>query len=334
MTESEILTLAESGYFNGKLINGKVEETHISWVILTKHLVFKIKKPVKLSFLDFSTRTKRKKFCKQEIQLNKRLSNIYMDVVPICKYRNSWHIGKNKGEVKDYAVRMRRLQSDKKMDIMLRRQQAKKENILSLAKAVASFHKKATIITVAFEMSETRALFNDLLSIRKFIHKQMGENYSKIITHAIRWSNKFLRTHASDFQDRIVAGFKRDVHGDLHSGNIFLYKKPIIFDCIEFNDSYRQIDVINEIAFFCMDLEVHKKKSFSNLFLSEYLRHFSCFRTKEDERLFTYFKCYRANVRAKVNAISAQQTQNDGKYLRAVKTHLQLMRSYINSTSL
>src|SRR5688572_9148557 len=140
MNESEITILAKEGYFKGDLLDATFEETHISWVILTKLFVFKIKKPVKLSFLNFSTKAKRKKFCEKEIQLNQRLSNIYIDVVPICNHRNSWHIGGKKGEVKDYAIWMKRLRSDKKMDFMLRRKQVKKESIFSLAKVVASFH--------------------------------------------------------------------------------------------------------------------------------------------------------------------------------------------------
>jgi aminoglycoside phosphotransferase family enzyme len=260
-----------------------------------------------------------------------RLSRIYIDVVPVYDDGNSWNIGGGKGKVKEYAVRMKLLRPDKKMDTMLRQQQVKKENILSLAKTVAAFHKNSTSITAPFDISEARALFNDIGSVRNFIRKQIGETYSALITEAIRWSNAFLRIHASDFQDRVMQGFKRDVHGDLHSGNIFLYKKPVIFDCIEFNDSYRQIDVINETGFFCMDLEANRKKSLSDLFLKEYMRHFPCFRTKEDERLFTYFKCFRANVRAKVNAISAQQAPDSRKYLLAVQTYLQLMRSYMKA---
>lgn len=331
MTESEITTLAEKGYFKRIPLHGRVEETHISWVILTRRFAFKIKKPVKLSFLDFSTLRKRKTFCEREVRLNSRLSRIYLDVVPVCHDHNSWNIAEGKGIVKDYAVRMKLLRSNKKMDSMLQRQQVKKENIISLARTVARFHKNATAITSPFDISEARALFNDILSVRKFVHSEMGRAYSMIITQAVGWSNRFLNSYEFNFRDRISHGFKRDVHGDLHSGNIFLYKKPIIFDCIEFNDSYRQIDVINEIAFFCMDLESKRKKAFSDLFLSEYSRRFSCFRTKEDERLFTYFKCYRANVRAKVNAISAQQTRDGRKYLRAAQVYLQLMKAYMEA---
>lgn len=330
MNDSEITTLAKEGYFNGDVLEGTVEETHISWIILTKRFAFKIKKPVKLTFLDFSTKTKRRRFCKREVILNRRLSKIYLDVVPIYNHANSWQIGGHNGVVKDYAVRMKRLSSDKKMDKMLERNQVKKDNILSLAKAVASFHKKADAVTNAFEISDADNLFKDILSVRKFVRGKLGKAYSAIITQAIRWSNNFLRTHYSRLQERIVNGFRRDLHGDLHSGNIFVYKTPVIFDCIEFNDSYRQIDVINEIAFFCMDLEANKKKSFSRLFLAEYRRHFSCFQTKEDERLFVYFKCYRANVRAKVKAISAQQNPHNPEYLREVKIYLQLMKSYMD----
>jgi aminoglycoside phosphotransferase family enzyme len=332
MNDFEITKLAENGFFENHQLHAKIEDTHISWIILSKRFAFKVKKPVKLSFLDFSSKMRRKNFCEKEVRLNRRLSSIYIDVLPICNFYNSWYIGFGRGEVKEYAIRMKRLRSSKKMDSMLNVQQVKKEHVISLAKTVALFHRKATIVNVPFEITISRALFNDILTIRRFVHQRIGQTYSKIITQASRWSDQFLKNHALHFQNRISSGFKRDVHGDMHSGNIFLYKKPVIFDCIEFNDSYRQIDVIDEIAFLCMDFEVHGRRDFSNLFLKEYIQHFPCFYTREDKSLFAYFKCYRANVRAKVNAINAQQSHDEQatyQYLQAVKAHLQLLKSYL-----
>ena len=123
------------------------------------------------------------------------------------------------------------------------------------------------------------------------------------------------------------------MHGDLHSGNIFLYKTPILFDCIEFNDAYRQIDVINEIAFFCMDLESFGRTDLSKLFIKEYQRRLSCFQNEADQRLMTYYKCYRANVRAKVHALSADQASGEKEtfksHLNAWRKYIRLMKSYM-----
>lgn len=334
MNYNEVKSLAEEGYFRASPLRGRIEETHISWIILTKQFAFKIKKPLKFSFLDFSTIAKRKRYCKKEVQLNSRLSDIYLDVVPVTHQNGSWYIGKGKNKIiKDYAVRMKRMRLRRKMDIMFERYEVKEKHIIELAKTVAAFHKTATIIKAPFEISTARALFNDIFILRDYVRKYLGKSYSVLIDQAICWSNEFLGMYASHFQDRISSGFKRDVHGDLHTGNIFLYKNPVIFDCIEFNDSYRQIDVINEIAFFCMDLEFNRQKALSRFFLVEYLRHFSCFQTRTDDLLFIYFKCYRANVRAKVNIISAQQEPDSErtfrKCIRAARTYLSLMRSYM-----
>jgi len=333
MNDNEVKSLAEKGYFKASPLRGKIEETHISWIILTKQFVFKIKKSLRFSFLDFSTISKRRMYCRREVQLNSRLSDIYLDVMPVIHRNGYWHIGNGKGKIRDYAVRMKRMRSKRRMDMMFERHEVKKKHIIELAKTVAAFHKTATVIRTPFEISTARSLFNDISTLRDYIGRHLGQNYSVLIDQCIHWSNEFLDKYTSRFQDRISSGFKRDVHGDLHAGNIFLYKKPVIFDCIEFNDSYRQIDVINEVAFLCMDFEFHGQKTFSKTFLDEYSRHHSYIGTEADDQLFLYFKCYRANVRAKVNVITSQHMQNDQPgfrtYLRTAQTYLELMRTYI-----
>ncbi|MEX1238909.1 MAG: hypothetical protein WEB30_04300, partial [Cyclobacteriaceae bacterium] len=114
--------------------------------------------------------------------------------------------------------------------------------------------------------------------------------------------------------------------------NIFLYQHPVIFDCIEFNDAYRQIDVLDEVAFFCMDLEAHDQDKLSEKFVSEYSKRFSCFQQGEDRKIFNYFKCYRANVRAKVHALAAIQERDAAPFSRhaeRVKAYVCLMARYM-----
>jgi aminoglycoside phosphotransferase family enzyme len=133
-------------------------------------------------------------------------------------------------------------------------------------------------------------------------------------------------------QQRIDHGLKRDIHGDLHSGNIFLYRKPVLFDCIEFNDEFRQIDVLYEIAFLYMDFERFHHKPLAGAFLKEYTRHFPAFKEREDHLIFTYFKCLRANIRAKVHAMqlnhreykkrSAFHFSETGKYLSLMNEYM------------
>jgi aminoglycoside phosphotransferase family enzyme len=334
MSESEVNSLAKSGRYGDHAFKGLIEETHISWVILTNKYAFKIKKPLKLSFLDFSTLRKRKTFCYKELQLNRRFSPIYLNVSPVYRHNNSWTIGRGTGKILEYVVVMKRLNLIKRMDKLLHERKVSRNQILSLARQIASFHAETTVTRVSFNLAKARAAFNDIRTIFTLTEKYLGSQYTPIIKKSIDWSNRSLQAHATRIRDRIDQGFYRDVHGDLHSGNIFLYKKPIIFDCIEFNDSYRRIDVINEVAFFCMDLDAYKQKSLADIFLKEYQRRSGCFQLPEDEQLFTYYKCYRANVRAKVHALSAAEC-GDAKSLRrhvaALRTYLQLIKKYINT---
>ena len=148
---------------------------------------------------------------------------------------------------------------------------------------------------------------------------------------SVKSYNKFLLEHKDLFKKRIEEGYIKDCHGDLHSRNIFLYAKPIVFDCLEFNDEYRQIDILDEIAFFCMDLEAEGFYNLSNVFTLEYFKSDKSQFGRKEQLLFTYYKCYRANVRAKVNALRAMKPGEplQKKYLQDAKKYLDLMESYI-----
>ena len=334
MSENEVKIIARNGLYGKYAFRGRVEETHISWVILTQKYAFKIKKPLKLSFLDFSTLRKRKTFCHKELQLNRRFSPIYLNVSPIYTHNNSWTIGDGPGKVVEYTVVMKRLNLTKRMDKLLDEKKVRRNHILSLAKLIATFHSESEVTRISFSLSKARAEFDDIRSILPILKKYLGSQYATIIKKSIDWSNEFLAIHATRIKKRIDDGFYRDVHGDLHSGNIFLYKRPILFDCIEFNDSYRHIDIIHEIAFLCMDLEAYKQRSLANLFLKEYQRRTGCFQSLEDKHLFTYYKCFKANVRAKVHALNADQNHDDESrqlHIAALRTYLRLIKKYTST---
>ncbi|MEQ8810694.1 MAG: phosphotransferase [Imperialibacter sp.] len=333
MKQAEILELATHGTYQGEPVKGKIEETHISWVLLSRRHAFKIKKPIKLSFLDFSNLALRQQFCKRELQLNSRFSDIYLKVVPISKKENQWLVDSDEGTVVDYAVLMKRMDTSKRMDKYLHNNNVDEGRIQLLAKKVAQFHQEADVIDTPFGMSEARNTFNDIAFSKKYITTHLGLSFGALIDDSIQWSNKKLAVYESRMQQRIVKGFKRDVHGDLHTGNVFLYRHPVIFDCIEFGDSYRQIDVLYEIAFLCMDLESHGKKRLADAFLKAYTKLLPCIENDDDRAIFNYFKCLRANVRAKVHAVAAQQADEPtSRKLNLAKTrkYLNLMRKYID----
>ena len=335
MRESEVRDIAKNGVYENTPLQGKVEETHISWVILSRRFAFKIKKPLKLSFLDFSTLHLRKQQCERELLLNSRFSEIYLSVRPIRRVKGQWILGGHEdGDVVDYCVVMRRMAVSKRLDNVLRRGKVNESSIRRLADQTASFHRKAEKVFIRFDILKTRSTFNDIGSIVEFVSDNIGVEFSDIIDRSIEWSNSFLGLHNHRMQQRIDHGLKRDLHGDLHSGNIFLYRTPVLFDCIEFNDEFRQIDVLYEIAFLCMDFERFHHKSLAEIFLKEYTRHFPAFRESEDHLIFTYFKCLRANIRAKVHAMQLSQAgdENEAAFQRSETCkYLSLMNEYMTS---
>lgn len=326
MKENEVRLLTEKGLYNGQPLKGQLEETHISWVILSEKHAFKLKKPVKLSFLDFSTPELRREYCEKEVALNSRFTDIYEAVVPVSHTEDSWHLGDGKGAIVDYAVQMKRLLTARRMDKMLEQNKVSIEGVKVLARQVADFHQKADKIYIPFQLTTAKALFNDIGDSTEVIEKNAGSPYAKAIDEAIQWSDDFLEKHSGRLQKRIDRGLLRDVHGDLHSGNVFLYKKPVIFDCIEFNDQYRQTDVLYEVAFMCMDLEAFRQPRLAEIFLNTYSDNFPCFEVEEDRAIFNYFKCLRANVRAKVHTLSIAQGHETGE----VQRHIDEVKKYIN----
>ncbi len=334
MTETEIDALEES---LKKATGSKVEriETHGSWLLLTPELTYKLKKPVDLGFMDFSTFEKRQHYCEEELRLNRRLAkDIYLAVVPVLKDQKGRVFFGEEGteEVIGHAVKMRRLDLDKQMDRALRSGEVREDHVLKLARQVAAFHQEAEVVSTEPAPQALKDRFNDLRTVRATLEKWVGTEAAEVVDQAIMISDEHIDAHLDLFQRRGREGMIRDCHGDLHSGNIFLYEDPIIFDCIEFNPDFRRIDVLNEIAFFCMDLEAYGRKDLSALFVKTYLKHLEAVKSEAELGLLTYFKCYRANVRLKVNAIRLEQSP-DGEEREqvtdAVRLYLDLVKGYL-----
>ena len=332
MSPQEVNELYDHGVFPDSTNRKELIETHISWVILTDHYAFKIKKPVKFSFLDFSTPERRAYYCQKELELNLRLApQMYLKVVPVF-LNASYSLGEGNGNTVDSAVMMNRMDTSKEMDLLLIKDQVKRSHIHDIAETITNFHCRTTRITSGYDIRDFQNKFNDITSILHFVRNALGARYVSIIDEAIQVSEAFLQRNKDLMDARFKEGFIRDGHGDLHSKNIFLYKEPVIFDCIEFSDALRQLDVLDEVAFFCMDLDANEKPELSTVFLDKYMELMEMPRDPELLALFTYYKGYRANIRAKVLALNlAQITHKKFKRMkiRELKRYLELMRYYL-----
>ncbi|MEQ9439991.1 MAG: hypothetical protein RIG62_13130 [Cyclobacteriaceae bacterium] len=308
-------------------------ETHISYVLMTDEWAYKMMKSVKLDFLDFSTQEQRKYNCEEELRLNRRLApDVYRAVVPVSRKDNKVVLESEEGDVLDHAVKMKRLDEQRLMSILLEKQQVTDRHIKQLAEVVAEFHDQAAVVHQQTSPSAFADNFNELAEQANWVKEHIGTDYADIIAKAVSLSDQFLQENSGLLQQRQEAGLVRDVHGDLHSHNIFLYDEPIIFDGISFNDALRQIDLLNEIAFLCMDLEARKELALSRLFYDHYMlqMHERSIEQVEHKALFTYFKLYRANVRVKVSVIDAQEKKEETPDVSEIKPYLELMRKYIS----
>ncbi|MCB0397571.1 MAG: AAA family ATPase [Flavobacteriales bacterium] len=298
------------------------KETHVSIVLITPSFTYKLKKPVTFSFLDFSTKEKRKFFCEEEVRLNRRLCNdVYLGVSEVAQ----------DGKTVDYAVKMRTLKRELEMVKWMKEGRVTEDQVTSIARKIARFHREAEVIA---EPPSESQLLQRFLNLQEPVSKAGGlldEESLDRVESSFEQVRSFLENHDQLIRDRYHCGWVRDVHGDMHSGNIFLYEDPVIFDCIEFNPAFRQIDVLNEVAFFCMDMEAYGRDDLSSAFLKTYLEYIPAM-LPEAEALFLYFKSYRANVRAKVNLLQAiqQREENPETALADFFKYLGLMETYLS----
>ena len=304
-------------------------ETHISWVILTDRYAFKIKKPVRFDFLDFTELDQRKYYCEEEVRLNSRFAKgIYLGVIPIHKTQSGWEIGGKGGEIVEYAVCMKRLKGQYHMSHMLRQNRVSPQHMQALALTLVEFHRYARIIPHQHTSACLKSDFGDLLSfISHFENREQ-----QILQKAALSLDSFLAKHPSLFPWRVKQGWIRDCHGDLHAGNIFLQNPPIVFDCIEFNTDFREIDILNDLAFLCMELDFVGRDDLSHAFLQTYLSHFPVMHSPQEEELFLYYKMYRANVRAKVHLLKSLEEKGNSfaeNSFQKAQQYIALMDSYL-----
>ncbi len=332
MTHHQIHDLVRNGIFPEHSGSAELVETHANWIILTETHAWKIKKPVHLNFLDYSTLGKRKFYCQQEVELNRRLTDIYLGAVPI--HFNGEKFGvKIPGEIMDYAVKMKRLEAARQMHLLLQNDQVKIADVEAIAEIVADFHHRAKTVSRPFDEQATAADFADIQSVVPLLAGQVNAILEKEIAAWVDLAKAFLAKTSARFQQRIEAGMVRDGHGDLHSGNIFLLEKPVIFDCIEFSAHFRENDILSETAFLCMDLERHGRQDLAKAFLKKYTALFPCINGREDEAIFQYFLLYRASVRLKISALRLQGKLAGGEKdcseeMREIRQLEQLCRRY------
>ncbi len=274
-------------------------QTHISLVFVADAFVYKIKKPVDFGFLDFSSLEKRGLYCRKEMELNRRLSQgIYLDVLPVTFDGERHSLRGDKGEVVDYALKMKRIPPESLMRSIFDRGELSEGHLKQVAEVLARFHihaQRSPEIDTFGEMERFKINTDENFEqVEKYIGASVQEN----VFHALKnWTDQFYKNQGILFSERIQAGAVRDCHGDLHMEHVCFIDPLAIIDCIEFNDRFRYSDRIADIAFLLMDLEFHGGEEYSRLLWREYKERVG---EGDVETLLNFYKVYRAFVRGKV----------------------------------
>ena len=309
----EFLLRPES-YGHPPSVDVQFVETHISMVFLVAGDVYKLKKPVCFDFLDFSTLAKRKRMCQSEVELNRRLApNVYLGVVALTRDQNGQLsiAAEQGGAVIEWLVHMRRLDPCKTLLSALLEQPHDTESphLERAANYLADFYADQLPVTIKTETfrEQLRSHIED--NQRQLMAIAWSDEMRRRITRVHTAQLRYLAIHEAKFDNRVLDGRIVDGHGDLRPDHIYLYDPPLVIDCIEFNEEYRTNDVIDELAFLAMCCDRLGDRLFG-------LRLFAAYEQRSGDRcdlaLISFYKSYRACVRAKVAGLRLAQHHDRG----------------------
>jgi aminoglycoside phosphotransferase family enzyme len=321
--------LRDPGAFPHAVEEIQVRETHISWVILTGEYAYKIKKPVRFEFLDFSTLERRRHYCEEELRLNRRYApDLYLDVVPITDSADGPRVGAE-GDPFEFAVRMQQFDERELLDRCLREDRLTVAHVDAMGRALADFHTQAERAPVESRfgrpeliLEEARENFS-VLTPRLTVVEQRAQ-----LERLARWTEREVERLRERFEARRRKGRIRECHGDLHLGNMFLQGGQVtFFDGIEFNEDFRWIDVMSELAFAVMDLMDRGRRDLGNRLLNAYLERSGDYAGLD---VVPFYVVYRALVRAKVDALRMDQagTSEGSDLPEELRSYLDLAEQY------
>jgi aminoglycoside phosphotransferase family enzyme/predicted kinase len=295
----------------------RVAETHISWVLLTGDFAYKVKKPLHLSFLDYSTAAAREHFCAEEVRLNRRHApDLYLGVARITGPLDAPRI-EGAGPTIDHAVRMRQFAPQDELAALIARGTLPAEALESLGEAVGRFHAGAA-------PAPPGSTFGDPATVRRVIDDNFAElgrlteldDRRAAVSGLEQGLMDMLESRRPLLRARRDLGWVRECHGDLHCGNVVRWHGRLTpFDGIEFDPALRHIDVVNDVAFLTMDLAERGFPAFRHAVLQAWLTTLGDWAGLP---LLPCYEAYRALVRAKVGAVRALQSGREATRRLAV----------------
>jgi aminoglycoside phosphotransferase family enzyme/predicted kinase len=290
-----------------------VVQTHISVVFLAGAFVYKVKKPVQLGFLDFSSLQKRHHFCEEEVRLNRRLAlDVYLGVVPVTRGPSGLRF-ESEGETIEWAVKMRRLPDDATLQRRLLRGEIRPEQIDALAFRLAEFHRCAERSPHIASFGAFEVVAGNMRENFEQTREHVGETVSRPVWNRLRErTEELLDALRPTIEARAARSVPCDTHGDLRLDHVYLFpeRSPpddlVIIDCIEFNERFRYADPVADMAFLAMDLRYHGRPDLARGLAR---RYFEAAHDADGASLLPLYSAYRAVVRAKVEGIAYREQE-------------------------
>jgi len=285
-------------------------ETHISWIFLTDYFAYKLKKPVRFDFLDFSTAKLRREACENEVKLNRRLApGVYLGVVPVVVTARGQLGLDHHGTPVDWVVKMRRLPAGQALDVLIREEQVSPVAIERLAKRLSDFYDNVPPVTMTVEGYRgniERHVIANRDELAAGIHHLDLSEIRRVHSAQLR----VLRLAPNMLDERVRNGRIIEGHGDLRPEHIYFTPSPLVIDCIEFSREFRTLDVVDELAFLDMECDFLGAEG---LAAPIFERYFEQSGDSPPRQLIDFYRVYRACVRAKVSALRAEQLAGDAR---------------------
>ncbi|MBW4645943.1 MAG: AAA family ATPase [Goleter apudmare HA4340-LM2] len=331
MTETTIPTLIQQMLQPGFYPHAVTEpiqliQTHISYVLLTGDYAYKLKKPVNFGFLDFSSLEKRQHFSQEELRLNQRgAAELYLEVLPVTLLGEKYQLG-GTGEAVEYALKMRQFPQEALFSSLFADGKLNEAHLEELGLIVAQYHAKTETndyIRGFGEVPQVKAAFDEnYQQTAKYIG---GPQTQSQFNETKQYTDNFFAERQELLSSRIKNNYIRECHGDLHLRNIALWNdKILLFDCIEFNEPFRFVDVMYDVAFTVMDIEARGRQDLGNAFLNTYVEQTGDW---EGLQVLPLYLSRQAYVRAKVTsfllddpgvplAVKAEATKTAAEYYK------------------
>ena len=299
-------------------------ETHMSWVFLLDADAYKLKKPVRLSYLDFSTPALRKFFCDEELRLNRRLSEgVYLDVVPLAMAADgALHVGTG-DRVVDWLVHMRRLPAERMLDRLIVERRLGEDDLRRVVEKLARFYRAGPVVPTTPDAYRAQFAAAIRRNRDELVQPRYGLDPAEVDA-TFRLQLAALERHAALLDAR--AGRVVEGHGDLRPEHVCLVATPQFIDCLEFSRELRVLDPADELGFLALECERLGAPWTRNCIFRAYAEATG---DAPPAALVAFYQGYRAGIRARIAAwhLDDDSVPTPEKWIARAGEYLRLARA-------